>query len=279
MALSVMGLLPKPHGKITEGMIDFQGRDLTRLSPREMRQIRGNQISMIFQEPMTSLNPVFTTGFQIAEVFRKHRGMTRKQARAGAIEMLGLVGIPEPRKRAGDYPHQLSGGMMQRVMIAMALSCHPVLMIADEPTTALDVTIQAQILDLMFRLKTETGMAIWFITHDLGLVADIAQKVAVMYAGRIVEQAEVRELFRNPLHPYTIGLFNSLPRIGGKQGRLTPIQGSVPGLNQLPSGCAFQDRCASVSSADCRMHTPALTEMRTGHWVSCHLYKRSQLTL
>ena len=273
MALSVMGLLPKPHGKITEGIIDFQGRDLTRLSPGEMKQIRGNRISMIFQEPMTSLNPVFTTGFQIAEVLRKHRGMTRRQAREEAIDMMGLVGIPEPRKRAGDYPHQLSGGMMQRVMIAMALSCHPVLMIADEPTTALDVTIQAQILDLMFRLKTETGMAIWFITHDLGLVADIAQKVAVMYAGKIVEQAEVGELFANPLHPYTVGLFNSLPRIGGKKGRLTPIQGSVPGLNQLPSGCAFQGRCASVRSADCRTRSPELSEISSGHWAACHLYK------
>jgi oligopeptide/dipeptide ABC transporter ATP-binding protein len=272
MALSLMRLLPKPHGKITEGRIVFQGRDLVRISPGEMRRIRGNRISMIFQEPMTSLNPVFTTGFQIAEILRKHRGMNRKQAREEAIEMLGLVGIPEPRKRAGDYPHQLSGGMMQRVMIAMALSCHPVLMIADEPTTALDVTIQAQILDLMFRLKSETGMAIWFITHDLGLVADIAQKVAVMYAGKIVEQAEVCELFSNPLHPYTIGLFNSLPRIGGKQGRLTPILGSVPGLNQLPCGCAFQDRCESVSSAECRIHPPDLIEMRSGHWVACHIY-------
>ena len=272
MALSVMGLLPRPHGKITEGRVDFQGRDLTRLRPWQMRSIRGNQISMIFQEPMTSLNPVFTTGFQIAEVLRKHRGMTRKQARAGAIDMLALVGIPEPRKRAGDFPHQLSGGMMQRVMIAMALSCHPVLMIADEPTTALDVTIQAQILDLMFRLKTETGMAIWFITHDLGLVADIAQKVAVMYAGKIVELADVYELFSNPLHPYTIGLFHSLPRIGGRKGRLTPIQGAVPGMNQLPSGCAFQYRCASVLAADCGIYQPELTEMRSGHWVSCHLY-------
>ena len=275
MALSVMGLLPRPHGRITDGVIDFQGRDLARLSPREMKQIRGNRISMIFQEPMTSLNPVFTTGFQIAEVLRKHRGMTRKQAREEAIEVLGRVGIPEPRKRAGDYPHQLSGGMMQRVMIAMALSCLPALMIADEPTTALDVTIQAQILDLMLRLKTETNMAVWFITHDLGLVADIAQKVAVMYAGRIVEQAEVRELFSNPLHPYTIGLFDSLPRIGGRKGRLTPIKGSVPGLNQLPSGCAFQDRCESAASADCGIHPPELIEIRSGHWVACHLHAKS----
>jgi len=279
MALSVMGLLPKPHGKITEGRIDFQGRDLTRLSPGEMKQIRGNRISMIFQEPMTSLNPVFTTGFQIAEVLRKHRGMTGKQAREEAIEMLGLVGIPEPRKRAGDYPHQLSGGMMQRVMIAMALSCHPILMIADEPTTALDVTIQAQILDLMFRLKTKTGMAIWFITHDMGLVAEIAQQVAVMYAGKIIEQGNVLELFANPFHPYTIGLFNSLPRIGGKQGRLTPIQGSVPGLNELPSGCAFQNRCTSISSVACKIHPPALTEICSGHWVACHLYQKSPQTL
>lgn len=224
---------------------------------------------------MTSLNPVFTIGFQIAEVLRKHRGMTRKQAREEVADILGRVGIPEPRKRAGDYPHQLSGGMMQRVMIAIALSCHPVLMIADEPTTALDVTIQAQILDLMFRMKTETGMALWFITHDLGMVADIAQKVAVMYAGKIVEQAEVGELFGNPLHPYTIGLFNSLPRIGGKQsGRLTPIQGTVPGLNELPSGCAFQDRCIWVSSSECRIHPPDLTEIRSGHWVACHLHPR-----
>ncbi len=273
MALSVMGLLPEPYGRITAGSIHFEGKDLTRLRSREMKAIRGNRISMIFQEPMTSLNPVFTVGFQIAEVLRKHRGMTRSQVSREVIDMLGRVGIPEPRKRAGDYPHQLSGGMMQRVMIAMALSCQPVLMIADEPTTALDVTIQAQILDLMLRLKTETGMAVWFITHDLGLVADIAQKVAVMYAGKIVEQADVAELFRNPLHPYTIGLFNSLPRIGGRKGRLTPIAGSVPSLDQLPAGCAFQDRCGRVVSEGCGVRPPGLVEVCSGHWVACYWHR------
>jgi len=242
-ALSILRLLPRPAGRIAAGRILFNGRDLVRLSQAEMRAIRGNDISMIFQEPMTSLNPVYTVGFQIQEVIRKHRGMDRRQSRDEAASMLGLVGIPEPRARLDDYPHQMSGGMRQRVMIAMALSCHPQIMIADEPTTALDVTIQAQILDLVGRLKEEIGMSILLITHDLGVVAEICRRVVVMYAGRVVESAGVRELFGRPAHPYTVGLFESLPKVGGRGGALKPIPGVVPGLLDLPSGCAFRDRC------------------------------------
>jgi oligopeptide/dipeptide ABC transporter ATP-binding protein len=254
MALSILRLLPKPAGRIAMGRILFEGRDLVRVSEAEIRKIRGNDISMIFQEPMTSLNPVYTIGFQIQEALRKHRGMNKAGAREEAVNVLGLVGIPEPRARLDDYPHQLSGGMLQRAMIAMALSCHPKLMIADEPTTALDVTIQAQILDLIGRLKEEIGMSVLFITHDLGVVAEICQQVAVMYAGKIVEQAPVNELFKNPAHPYTIGLFESLPKVG-QGGTLKPIPGVVPSLDHLLPGCAFQDRCFRAK-AECSQEPP-----------------------
>jgi oligopeptide/dipeptide ABC transporter ATP-binding protein len=254
-ALSVLRLLPKPAGRIAGGRILFEGRDLVTVSEGEIRKIRGNDISMIFQEPMTSLNPVYTIGFQIQEALRKHRGMNKAEAREEAVRMLGLVGIPEPRNRIDDYPHQLSGGMRQRAMIAMALSCQPKIMIADEPTTALDVTIQAQILDLIGRLKEEIGMSVLLITHDLGVVAEICQKVVVMYAGKIVESAPVEALFKNPAHPYTIGLFESLPKAGGRGGALKPIPGVVPSLDRLLPGCAFQDRCLRAG-AQCSQEPP-----------------------
>ncbi len=263
-ALSILRLLPKPAGRIAEGKILFEGLDLINMSDSRMRRIRGNDISMIFQEPMTCLNPVYTVGFQIQEVFRKHRRMSRNQARAEAAEMLGLVGIPEPSKRLDDYPHQMSGGMRQRVMIAMALSCHPKMMIADEPTTALDVTIQAQILELIGRLKQEIGMSVLLITHDLGVVAEVCQRVAVMYAGKIVETADVEELFTRPSHPYTLGLFGSLPKIGGE---LNPIPGVVPGLLDLPTGCSFRDRCTRADES-CT-EAPPLKEIRKDHLVRC----------
>ncbi|GAK58144.1 oligopeptide/dipeptide ABC transporter, ATPase subunit [Candidatus Vecturithrix granuli] len=266
-ALSILRLIPKPQGNIAAGKVLFHQQDLLQVSETEIRKIRGDRISMIFQEPMTSLNPVYTIGFQIQEVLRKHRKMTKKQAREAALDMLNLVGIPEPKARIDDYPHQLSGGMRQRVMIAMALSCHPELIIADEPTTALDVTIQAQILDLMNSLKKEIGMAVLLITHDLGVVAETAQYVAVMYAGKIVEQAPVKSLFAEPLHPYTVGLFDSLPQIGGSQGRLKPIPGVVPSLIDLPPGCAFQARCFRAQ-IDCQQ-TPPWIAYQPGHWFRC----------
>jgi oligopeptide/dipeptide ABC transporter ATP-binding protein len=266
-ALSVMRLLPKPAGRITGGQIFFKGKDLTALPEARMRRIRGNEISMIFQEPMTSLNPVYTVGFQIVEAVRRHRHMDRRAAREEAVRMLSLVGIPEPAARVDDYPHQLSGGMRQRVMIAMALSCRPAVMIADEPTTALDVTIQAQILELMNRLKAEIGMAVMFITHDLGVVAETCQRVAVMYTGRIVETSDVRTLFHRPAHPYTVGLFQSLPQIGGRQGRLRPIPGAVPSLLRLPAGCAFQKRCFRSDDQCCQ--DPPWTAVGPEHWVRC----------
>jgi len=266
-ALSVMRLLPRPAGRIVGGQIFFKGKDLAALPESQMRRIRGNEISMIFQEPLTSLNPVYTVGFQIVEAVRRHRRMDRRAAREEAVRMLSLVGMPEPAARMEDYPHQLSGGMQQRVMIAMALSCRPAVMIADEPTTALDVTIQAQILDLMNRLKAEIGMAVMLITHDLGVVAETCQRVAVMYTGRIVEAADVRTLFRRPAHPYTVGLFQSLPQIGGRRGRLRPIPGAVPSLLRLPPGCAFQERCFR-SDAQCRQDPP-WTSVGAEHWVRC----------
>ncbi|HDI61168.1 MAG TPA: ABC transporter ATP-binding protein [Desulfobacteraceae bacterium] len=266
-ALSVMRLLPRPAGRIVGGQILFKGKDLAALPESQMRRIRGNEISMIFQEPLTSLNPVYTVGFQIVEAVRRHRRMDRRAAREEAVRMLSLVGMPEPAARMEDYPHQLSGGMQQRVMIAMALSCRPAVMIADEPTTALDVTIQAQILDLMNRLKAEIGMAVMLITHDLGVVAETCQRVAVMYTGRIVEAADVRTLFRRPAHPYTVGLFQSLPQIGGRRGRLRPIPGAVPSLLRLPPGCAFQERCFR-SDAQCRQDPP-WTSVGAEHWVRC----------
>ncbi len=264
-ALSILRLLPKPAGRTTRGRILFAGRDLLELSEADMRRVRGNDISMIFQEPMTSLNPVYTVGFQIYEALQKHRRLSRRQAREEAVHMLQLVGIPEPAARIRDYPHQLSGGMRQRVMIAMALSCRPQIMIADEPTTALDVTIQAQILDLISRLKEEVGMAVLLITHDLGVVAETCQQVLVMYAGKAVEKAPVLKLFEHPAHPYTIGLFESLPRV--EDETLHPISGVVPSLHDLPQGCAFQDRCRHRRE-QC-LEPPPWFEISPEHWVRC----------
>lgn len=270
-ALSIMRLVKCPPGKIETGKIVFEGQDLLGIPISEMRRIRGNKISMIFQEPMTSLNPVFRVGDQISESFQRHQGFSRREALDQSIEMLRMVGIPSPEKRARDYPHQLSGGMRQRVMIAMAISCRPKLMIADEPTTALDVTIQAQILDLMQKLKEDTGTSIILITHNLGVIAEMAQKVAVMYAGRIVEQADVRELFRHPMHPYTIGLLNSVPRpdLLERKGRpLETIAGVVPSLMHLPKGCKFSDRCTRASNP-CQNEEPPFVEVAPRHRCRC----------
>ncbi len=264
-SLSIMRLIPNPPGRITRGEILYQGRDLLKVSAEEMRKIRGNEISMIFQEPMTSLNPVFTIGNQMMEAITLHQDLSKSAARDKAIEMLQLVGIPAPEKRIVDYPHQLSGGMRQRVMIAMALSCNPNVLIADEPTTALDVTIQAQILDLLRDLQQKVGMALILITHDLGVVAEMADEVCVMYAGRVAERAPVREIFKNPRHPYTRGLLNSIPTLSMdptgkvKKKRLETIPGIVPSLLELPRGCRFQERCAFVGE-DCRGDEPVLRE-------------------
>ena len=266
-ALSLLRLLDG-NGRIVGGDIVFAGRRLLALSEEEMRSLRGDQIAMVFQEPMTSLNPVFTVGYQIGEVLEVHRGMSRKQARAEAIELLRLVEIPEPERRVDAYPHQLSGGMRQRVMIAMALACRPRLLIADEPTTALDVTIQAQILDLLAHLQQQFGMAVLFVTHDLGIVAERARRVAVMYAGRIVEEAETATLFRNPLHPYTRGLLRSIPRLGMRVRRLAAIPGSVPDPLSLPSGCRFRDRC-TYAVARCGEIDPQLEPFGDSRAVAC----------
>jgi peptide/nickel transport system ATP-binding protein len=271
-AMSILRLIPEPPGKIA-GAIRFNGRDLLSLSDKEMRAIRGNEISMIFQEPMTSLNPVLTVGKQIGETLRLHQGMSSQQAEARAVEMLKLVGIPEPERRVREYPHQLSGGMRQRVMIAIALACNPKLLIADEPTTALDVTIQAQILDLMRDLKNTVGAAIVIITHDLGVVAEVAERVIVMYAGRKVEEAAVEKLFRNPRHPYTQGLLGSMPKLGsslsGEETRLQEIPGLVPSLKRKIDGCVFATRCAYATDL-CRTVAPALEEKGEGHIAACH---------
>jgi peptide/nickel transport system ATP-binding protein len=270
-ALSVMRLVPSPPARIVEGTVRLGGRDLFALSEDEMRQVRGNDISMIFQEPMTSLNPVLTVGAQIAEAVRLHQDLSRAAAFEKAVEMLRRVRIPEPAQRARSYPHQLSGGMRQRAMIAMALACNPKVLIADEPTTALDVTIQAQILDLMLALQAEFGTAIVLITHDLGVVAETARRVIVMYAGRKVEEADVETLFAAPLHPYTVGLLGSVPRLaasGGAAPRLREIPGAVPSLTALPAGCAFAPRCAHAD-ARCRAEAPPYEEKRPGHAVAC----------
>lgn len=267
-ALSILRLIPKPQARIASGRILYAGVDLVSLPESALRRLRGNEISMIFQEPMTSLNPVSTVGFQIQEVLRKHRGLNKKEAAREAVRALSLVGIPDPESRAHDYPHQMSGGMRQRVMIAMALACRPKILIADEPTTALDVTIQAQILDLIRRLKEEIGMAVLLITHDLGVVAETCRRVVVMYAGRAVEEASVEDLFSYPAHPYTHGLFASLPKIGGRRGKLTPIPGTVPSLHRLPPGCAFQDRC-SRAKGPCLVDAPPWTDLSQGHRVRC----------
>lgn len=267
-SLSIMGLIPNPPGKIASGKIIFEGQNLLELSEEEIRAIRGNKISMIFQEPMTSLNPVYTIGNQISEVFILHKGATRKQARELSIEMLKQVRISSPEKRIDDYPHQLSGGMRQRVMIAMALACKPHLLIADEPTTALDVTIQSQILALMNQLQEENNMGIILITHDFGVVAQTCDDVAVMYAGRIVEKASSRDIFSNPKHPYTQSLLAAIPKLGEKRDRLNTIPGVVPSLGNLPKGCRFQDRCSKVSS-ECKITEPFLEEKEKNRLVAC----------
>jgi peptide/nickel transport system ATP-binding protein len=256
-SLSILRLIPTPPGFIERGEALFAGKDLFQASEREMRAIRGNDISMIFQEPMTSLNPVYTVGSQIIEAIRLHRRMSRRAAKARAIELLDLVGIPAPSERIDSYPHTLSGGMRQRAMIAMALACEPRLLIADEPTTALDVTIQAQILDLLRSLQVELGMSIIFISHDLGVMAEFTHEIAVMYAGKIVEQAKTGALFDSPRHPYTRGLLQSLPSQRNRGQRLPTIPGIVPDLRTLPSGCRFQDRCGLVTDA-CRTEEPSL---------------------
>jgi len=292
-SLSIMRLIPTPPGLFKGGRILFEGQDLLKKSEADMRRIRGNDISMIFQEPMTSLNPVFTVGDQIAEAIQLHQGKSRQEAMERTVEMLRLVGIPAPEKRVHEYPHQMSGGMRQRAMIAMALSCEPRLLIADEPTTALDVTIQAQILELMKKLKRELGMAIMLITHDLGVVAEMCERVVVMYAGKVVEEADVISLFQKPLHPYTEGLLKSIPRLsasraagtaalgatgtapGGRE-KLHVIEGVVPNPQRLPSGCRFHPRCPYAQDI-CRTEEPPLLEAGPGRQVACWLHNEVSL--
>ena len=274
-ALSVLKLIAMPPGKIVAGQILYQGRDLAPLSTAEMDRIRAKDIAMVFQEPMTSLNPVYTIGEQIAEVLRRHEGLSRHAARDKTVEMLRLVQIPNPDKRADDYPHQFSGGMRQRVMIAMALSCSPKLLIADEPTTALDVTIQAQILELLQDMKSRFGMAIMLITHAMGVVAETAQRVVVMYAGKVIEEAPVEALFADPKHPYTQGLIRSIPRIdtaATRKARLEAIPGMVPSLLNPPPGCRFAARC-KFAMPKCRTAVPPLLDVGGGHRVACVLYQ------
>jgi len=270
-ARSVLKLIDMPPGRFESGQILWQGRDLIPLGPAAMDTVRAREIAMVFQEPMTSLNPVYRVGAQISEAVRAHENLSRKQAAERAVEMLELMQIPNPARRANDYPHQFSGGMRQRVMIAMALACRPKLLIADEPTTALDVTIQAQILDLLADMKARFGMSIMLITHAMGVVAENAQRVVVMYAGRVVEEAPVRALFANPRHPYTQGLIRSIPRVDARAGRhqrLAQIKGTVPSLIDLPPGCRFADRCPMVIDA-CRGADPAMRDVGPGHRVAC----------
>jgi peptide/nickel transport system ATP-binding protein len=268
-SLSILRLIPSPPGFIERGEALFEGKDLFQLSERQMRSIRGNDISMIFQEPMTSLNPVYTVGSQIIEAIRLHQSVSRRAAKARAVELLDLVGIPAPSERVDSYPHTLSGGMRQRAMIAMALACEPQLLIADEPTTALDVTIQAQILDLLRSLQAELGMSIIFISHDLGVMAEFAHEIAVMYAGKIVEHASTDDLFAAPRHPYTRGLLRSLPSLRKRGERLPTIRGIVPDLRTLPSGCRFQDRCDLVSD-ECRLDEPPLQRVERSDVACIH---------
>jgi peptide/nickel transport system ATP-binding protein len=274
-ALSIMKLIPQPPGKIVEGEINYNGVNLVTLPPNKMRKIRGKEISMVFQEPMTSLNPVFTCGEQVAEALRLHEGLGRREAMDRTVEMLKLVHIPNAERRVKEYPHQLSGGMRQRIMIAMALSCSPKLLIADEPTTALDVTIQAQILELLNELKAKFKMAVMLITHDMGVIAETAQRVVVMYAAKVAEEAPVGELFKEPLHPYTQGLLRSIPRIdlaATERRRLETIAGTVPTLRgEIAPGCRFAPRCPFVKSV-CTEKDPVLKEVKPGHKVSCWLY-------
>ncbi|MGM0548170.1 MAG: ABC transporter ATP-binding protein [Bacillota bacterium] len=271
-SLSIMRLVESPPGEIAGGEIKFKGRDLTKISEKEMRKIRGNDISMIFQEPMTSLNPVYTVGDQIMEAIMLHKKVNRKEAKKQAIDMLQKVGIPLPEQRVDEYPHQLSGGMRQRVMIAMALSCDPQLLIADEPTTALDVTIQAQILELMNSLKKSYGMSIMMITHDLGVIAEVSDRVAVMYAGKVVEYTDVDTLFADPKHPYTWGLMNSIPKLDKDVDRLEAIPGSVPSPLNFPEGCKFNTRCP-LAEGKCYNEEPPLENAAEGHKVRCWRYE------
>ena len=270
-ALSIMRLIPEPPGKIVNGEIIFKGNDFIRFKQNQMRDVRGNEVAMIFQDPMTSLNPVIKVGEQIAEAVRLHLKMNKKDAWKKAVQMLAKVGIPEPEIRANSYPHEFSGGMRQRAMIAMALSCNPELLIADEPTTALDVTIQAQILDLMLDLKKEFNTAIIMITHDLGVVAEVCDDVLVMYAGRPVEHTDVNTLFESPKHPYTWGLLKSIPTIDDDKERLDPIKGSPPDLRYLPKGCSFAERCEYATDI-CFEKKPEWKEISKGHFVACNLY-------
>lgn len=270
-ALGIMQLVPDPPGKIISGEIRFDGEDLLKKSQQELRKVRGNKISMIFQDPMTSLNPVMTVGDQIGEVIKLHQKVNAKEAWKKAQEMLETVGIPG--ERAKDYPHQFSGGMRQRVVIAIALACNPALLIADEPTTALDVTIQAQVLELMKKLKEEFKTSMIMITHDLGIVADVCDKVAIMYAGKVVEYTDKRKLFTNPKHPYTLGLFNSIPNIEEDEDRLKPIKGLMPDPTNLPTGCPFHPRCPKAIE-ECSKKAPSTVEVEPGHYVNCLLYEK-----
>jgi len=267
-ALSIMGLVPQPPGRIAAGEVLFEGEDLLKLAPQRLRDLRGAKLAMIFQEPMTSLNPAFTVGDQISEAILRHCDVTPAEARAQAVEMLRRVRIPSPERRALDYPHQLSGGMRQRVMIAMALSCNPQLLIADEPTTALDVTIQAQILELMRALRAELGTAIILITHDLGVIAELADEVIVMYAGKVIERCAAQRLFAEPQHPYTVGLLGSIPRLHLDQERLSAIEGFVPDAAALPAGCRFHPRCP-FAVEKCLQEIPPLMEVKLNHHAAC----------
>jgi len=268
-AMSIMRLIPTPPGKIVDGQVVFQGKDILKMSDEQIRSIRGNDIAMIFQDPMTSLNPVLTINRQISESLELHKGMSKSESRARSIELLKMVGIPNAEQRVDQYPHQFSGGMRQRVMIAMALSCDPLLLIADEPTTALDVTIQAQILDLMRKLQQERGTAVILITHDLGVVAGMSDRIQVMYAGTVAETADTYELFGNPRHPYTLGLLKSIPRLDSVKEKLDPIRGLPPDLIDLPDMCPFSPRC-DYSEEICERKAPMLREVKPGHLVSCH---------
>ena len=268
-AMSLMRLIPTPPGKIVDGQVVFQGKDILKMSDEQIRSIRGNEIAMVFQDPMTSLNPVLTVNRQISESLELHKGMSKSEARARAVELLKMVGIPNAEQRVDQYPHQFSGGMRQRVMIAMALSCDPLLLIADEPTTALDVTIQAQILDLMRKLQQERGTAVILITHDLGVVAGMSDRIQVMYAGTVAETADTYELFANPRHPYTLGLLKSIPRLDSVKSKLDPIRGMPPDLIDLPDMCPFSPRC-DYSEEICERKAPVLREVTPGHRITCH---------
>lgn len=271
-SLSILRVLPTPPARIVGGEIFFEGTDVLKLSEPQMRRLRGNKIAMVFQEPMTAFNPVYTVGFQVAEALHAHKKISKKEAEKICVELFAKVGIPSPAERVRSYPHQLSGGLRQRAMIAMALALNPALLIADEPTTALDVTIQAQILELLKSLRKEFRMSILLISHDMGVVAEMADRVAVMYAGNIVESAATPEIFREPLHPYTKALLESIPRLGQKKERLNTIPGSVPRPDNRPSGCTFHPRCP-IKEKICESVVPEYREVRKNHWASCHLAK------